>query len=38
MSLFFKDDVLAYFTGDLAPTAASEDGETTEVSDTTEAT
>lgn len=38
MSLFFKDDVLAYFTGDLAPTAASEDGETAEVSDATEAT
>ncbi len=30
MSLFFEDDILAYFTGDLAPTAAKEKEETTE--------
>ncbi len=30
MSLFFEDDILAYFTGDLAPTAAKEKEETAE--------
>lgn len=29
MSLFFEDDILAYFTGDLAPTAAKEEQEET---------
>jgi outer membrane protein assembly factor BamE len=30
MSLFFEDEILAYFTGDLAPTAAKEEEETIE--------
>lgn len=36
MSLFFEDDILAYFTGDLAPTQAqdvAEEGEASESSD-----
>ena len=30
MSLFFEDEILAYFTGDLAPTSATEEEETVE--------
>ena len=37
MSLFFEDDLLAYFTGDMAPTDAQPDAETVAAQDTTAA-
>ena len=38
MSLFFEDDVLGYFTGDLVPESANPDSETETETDTAEET